>query len=214
MWTEPLQKFHACIGKENPGRTSGEGEKKAFGQQLPYESGPFRAKCGPNDDLSLPYRISREKKARDIRACYQQHEPDRRQKHQQGKPDATDENTLKRLQAEAPSGVRNRVFASKTGGDGVQFSLRLGDRNAAPQKAYGAEKMGAAGLHSSILKGSREPKIGSREEGDVIREDCDNRAGLVVERDGFSNNVRIARKPFFPQMTAENYNQRIRRLLI
>src|SRR5580704_18037216 len=74
--------------------------------------------------------------------------------------------------------------------------------------------MGAAGLHSLTLKGSREPKIGLREDGDVVGEDSDNRARLVVERNRFSNNVWIAAKPFLPQVTAEDYNQWIRGLLI
>jgi len=211
---EPPQKFDTGRSQKNPGCSAGEGEKKAFRQQLPYQPGASRSNGGPYDNLSLPYAISREKQARYIRARYQQNERHRGQKHQQGKADTTDENALKRLKAQAPSGIRNWVFASKTCGDGIHLSLRLRDGYAALKKSHGAEEMRAAGLHSLILKGSREPKIGSREYGDLVREHTDDGARLVVECDGFSNYVWIAAKPFLPQMTAENYHQRIRGLLV
>src|SRR5215472_8026309 len=109
---EGLQNCHACMGKENPSGPSGESEKKAFGQQLPNETGSSRAECDPEDNLPAPYGISREKKAGDVRARYQQHESNRSLKDQQGRPDATDENTLKGLKTEAPPGIGIGVFAS------------------------------------------------------------------------------------------------------
>src|SRR5215472_787081 len=211
---ERLQSGHACMRKENPSGPSGESEQKAFGQQLPNETGSSGTECDPEDNLPAPYGISREKKAGDVRARYQQHESNRSLKHQQGRPDATDENTLKRLKAEAPPGIGIGVFASKTCRDRVQFSLRLRDSYAPLEKPYRAQEMRTAAQHSLILQGSRKPQIGVREDGGVVREDADNRARLVVEGNRRSDYVWIPAKPLLPQMMAEDYNLRLRCLFV
>src|SRR5580692_1847857 len=157
---EPPQKFDTGRSQKNPGCSAGEGEKKAFRQQLPYQPGASRSNGGPYDNLALPYAVSREEQARNVRARYQEHEPHRGQKHQQRKPDTADQNALKRLKAQAPPGVRNWVFVSETCGNRVHLGLRLEDRNAAPEESHRAEEMRAARLHSLILKRRREPEIG------------------------------------------------------
>ena len=105
-----------------------------------------------------------------------------------------------------PSFIRLGKLCGEASGDGVQLGLCLRDRNARLQKTDGAQKMGAAALHSRIFERRRKPKIGLGEDGHIVCEDSDDCASLAVESDRFPDDVWVAAEPLQPQMVAEDYD--------
>ena len=133
-------------GDEQAERGAGEREHARFGEQLPNQPEPARAERGPHRQLAAADFAAREQQIRDVRACHQQDEADRRQKRQHDRLRRSQQIVAQRPQEDDP--VRLCVLIGILALEAREHARHLGrggvDRHARAQPRDRREVVAAA----------------------------------------------------------------------
>src|SRR5208283_1144108 len=121
-----------------------------FAQQLAYNATPACAERGTNSNFAGSRSGAREKQVREVGAGDDEHEPDRAQKHQEGRANVADNQALKREQVNLPSGIFRWKLLCETLPDHVELRLGLGDRNTRLEPPGREQPMPGSEVHKGL----------------------------------------------------------------
>ncbi len=204
------QKCGHCPGRrEEAEPASREREGDAFGQQVAGDPPAARAERRPHGDLAgLPGHAS-QRQVREVRADDQEHEPSRRQEHEERPPYVADEGLGERPEADLDPGVRRGILLLQAAGKQEGFLSRAFRRNAGLDVRDGAEDpQGAVGSllrrgREREIEGDPELEVGAREL-ELRRHDADDRVRLAAQRDRAAENRTVSRETGPPEMIGQD----------
>ena len=135
LWLEADQQFHTPHRHEQTEPRSDDAENHAFCEQLTDQAAAPGTERRPNGHFRLTRRGPREQQVRDVRACNQQHEPDRAEQHEDCLPDVTDCGFVQRNGRKVHTIVRVRVLLRELFPDRLHLGFDPLDRDASLRTA-------------------------------------------------------------------------------
>ena len=199
--------FGAVNSEQQTERAADASEKQAFGEELAKHAKATGTEGDADGEFAGSAHGAGEKKIRDVGAGNEEQEADRGEKNDEQGLDVADDVVFQRDEDDAFVFVGFGIFLREMLRDGVHIGLRLHDGDAGFETADDV----SAEVHAAIAEGEVGPLATEgvdiaalAVEGEVRRNDADDRVVRTVEGDRFSSDVEGGSEFAAPEAAAEH----------
>ena len=211
---DPDQPVEAPIRQQHPEKSRERRREHALDQELADDPAARGPEGEAHRDLLAAGGETGEQQVGDVGARDEQHETDRGQQHQQGRPAVAHQVLVQQHGVEPGLGVdlvgkRRGV----TAGDDFDLVGGLRERDAGFETALHQQVAGAAvdqvGRQAFEVKDPGGPRLGLVErKTEPGRQDADDRLGYAVEREALAEDGRVGAESFLPDRMSEQHDRR------